>query len=155
VYEGRQSVRWATVVASGARRRGGAGRESSGLTPSALPVTPVTWLQRPNLDEQRSRVHNRNVSFDNIPQSVLEDVRLEIQAYLASLLAISPEHPTHPVDLAGSGSWAELAVALSAGGTPLAIPRDRIADRRLRGVTYSQWGPDLALLEIPRHLVTT
>jgi len=85
-----------------------------------------------------------DVSLDDIPQSVLEEVRLGIQHYFVPLLVISPEHPKHPVDLAGSGTlvelagkhyiltadhvwnrtdgWAEIGLALeAAGGAPLAI----------------------------------
>jgi hypothetical protein len=38
---------------------------------------------------------------------------------------------------------------------PLSIPRDRVIANRLGGPPYSEWGPDLALLEIPPHLVAT
>ncbi len=119
-----------------------------------------------------------DVSLDDIPQSVLEEVRLGIQHYFVPLLVISPEHPKHPVDLAGSGTlvelagkhyiltadhvwnrtdgWAEIGLALeAAGGAPLAIPIDRISPKRLVDSAYSEWGPDLALLELPPHLVPT
>ncbi len=106
-------------------------------------------------------------------------MRVGIQAYLAPLIVISPNAPADkaPVALAGSGTfvelsgrhyiltadhvwngtegWEELAVALAAEGTPLSIPRDRVIANRLGGPPYSEWGPDLALLEIPPHLVAT
>lgn len=55
----------------------------------------------------------------------------------------------------GTEGWEELAIALAAEGTPLSIPRDRVIANRLGGPPYSDWGPDLALLEIPPHLVAT
>jgi hypothetical protein len=48
-------------------------------------------------------------SIDEVPQSVLEDVRLGIQHYFVPLLVISPGDRKHPVDLAGSGTLVELA----------------------------------------------
>lgn len=118
-----------------------------------------------------------DVSIDDIPQAVLEEARLEIQHYFVPLLVMSPERPKHQVGLGGSGTLVELAgrhyiltadhvwnategwdaigLALAAEGAPLAIPRDRVAANRLGGSPYSRWGPDLALLEIPPHFVTT
>jgi hypothetical protein len=42
-----------------------------------------------------------------------------------------------------------------AEGTPLGIPCNLVRAKRLGEKPYSQWGPDLALLEIPSHLVGT
>jgi len=119
-----------------------------------------------------------DVSIDDIPDSVLEDVRLEIQHYLVPLLVGSRDNPRHPVDLAGSGTlvelasrhyiltadhvwnraevedWEELGLMLT-DGAPLGIERRLIAAKRLSGSSYSRWGPDLALLEIPPNLVGT
>lgn len=120
-----------------------------------------------------------DISFDDIPQSALEQAREGIQAYLAPLIVISPAAPKDqtPVSLAGSGTfvelagrhyiltadhvwtgtegWTELAIALAAEGQPLSIPRNRLMPRRLGGPPYTEWGPDLALLEIPPHFVPT
>lgn len=121
------------------------------------------------------------VSIDEIPQAVLEDVRVGIQAYLAPLIVISPSAPKDrpAVDLAGSGTfvelgghyyvltadhvwnkvetegWEELAIALAAEGRPLSIPRKHVIAHRLGTPPYTEWGPDLALLEVPPHLVGT
>lgn len=117
-----------------------------------------------------------DVSVDDIPQSVLEDVRLEIQHYLVPLLVGSRDNPKHPVDLAGSGTLVELASRhyiltadhvwnkaqvqgweevglMLADGAPLGIERKLIAAKRLTAGSHSRWGPDLALLEIPPNLV--
>jgi hypothetical protein len=119
-----------------------------------------------------------DISIDDIPDSVLEDVRLEIQHYLVPLLVGSRDNLEHPVDLAGSGTlvelasrhyiltadhvwnrvevqdWEELGLMLT-DGAPLGIERSLIAAKRLRAGSYSRWGPDLALLEIPPNLVGT
>jgi len=118
-----------------------------------------------------------DVLFYDIPDSVLDEVRLGIQHYFAPLLVLSPEHPKHSVDLAGSGTlvelagrhyiltadhvwnatedWDEIGLVVAAEGAPLAIPRNNILPKRLHVSPYSQWGPDLALLEKPPHLVST
>jgi hypothetical protein len=120
-----------------------------------------------------------DVSIDAIPQAALEQARQGIQAYLAPMIVISPDAPLDrtPVALAGSGTfveldgrhyvltadhvwtgtegWADLAIALVAEGMPLSIPRDRIVPKRLGAPPYTEWGPDLALLEIPPHFVPT
>lgn len=120
-----------------------------------------------------------DISFDDVPQAALEQAREGIQAYLAPLLVISPDAPKDrsPVSLAGSGTfvelagrhyiltadhvwtrtegWEELAIALAADGKPLGIPRKHLIPRRLGGPPYNEWGPDLALLEIPPHFVPT
>ena len=119
-----------------------------------------------------------DISIDDIPDSVLEDVRLEIQHYLVPLLVGSRDNLEHPIDLAGSGTlvelasrhyiltadhvwnrvevqgWEELGLMLT-DGAPLGIERKLIAAKRLRAGAYSRWGPDLALLEIPPNLVGT
>jgi len=118
-----------------------------------------------------------DVSTDDIPQALLEEVRLEIQHYFVPLLVASLEDPKHPLDLAGSGTlvessgkhyiltadhvwnkaegWEQIGLMLADGGTPLGIPCNLLAPKRLGVKPYSQWGPDLALLEIPPHLVGT
>jgi hypothetical protein len=120
-----------------------------------------------------------DVSIDDIPQAALEQAREGIQVYLAPMIVISPDAPLDriPVALAGSGTfvelegrhyvltadhvwtgtegWADLAIALAPEGTPLSIPRDRIVPRRFGAPPYTEWGPDLALLEIPPHFVPT
>ncbi len=119
-----------------------------------------------------------DVLLDDIPQSLLEEVRLGLQHYFVPLLVISPKHAKHPVDLAGSGTlvelagrhyirtadhvwnktvgWAQIGLVLeAAGGAPLAIPTDRISPKRLVVSEYSEWGPDLALLELPPHMIAT
>jgi len=119
-----------------------------------------------------------DVLFDEIPQPILEEVRLGIQHYFVPLLVISPEDRSHPVDLAGSGTlvelagrhyiltadhvwnktegWAQIGLVLEmAGGAPLAIPVDWISAQRLARRNYSEWGPDIALLELPPQLVAT
>jgi hypothetical protein len=50
-----------------------------------------------------------DVSTDDVPDSVLEEVRLEMQHYFVPLLVASREHRDAPVDLAGSGTLVELA----------------------------------------------
>lgn len=119
----------------------------------------------------------RDVSFDDIPQAVLEDVRQEIGHYFVALLRISPEDRDKPVALGGSGTlvelagrhyvltadhvwkgtdgWNQVGLAIADEGMPLAIPRDAITPKRLRGTSYSEWGPDLAMFEIPVPLVGT
>lgn len=118
-----------------------------------------------------------DVPFDDIPQSVLEEVRLGIQHYFVPLLLLSPEDPTEPVVLGGSGTlvelvgrhyiltadhvwnkaarWAQIGLVLEAeGGAPLTIETNPDSPpKRLAADKYTEWGPDLALLEIPPHLV--
>jgi hypothetical protein len=117
-----------------------------------------------------------DISTDEIPQALLEEVRLEIQHYLVPLLVASLENPEHPLGLGGSGTLVELAGRhyiltadhvwdnaerwhqiglMLAEGTPLGIPCNLVRPKRLGLKPYSQWGPDLALLEIPPHLVRT
>jgi hypothetical protein len=103
---------------------------------------------------------------------------LEIQHYLIPLLVGSRDNRQRPVDLAGSGTlvelasrhyiltadhvwnraevqdWEEIGLML-ADGAPLGIERKHIVVKRLRAGSYSRWGPDLALLEIPSNLVGT
>jgi hypothetical protein len=51
--------------------------------------------------------------------------------------------------------WEELAVALAAEGRPLPMPRGDVTAHRLGKPPYTEWGPDLALLEVPPELVAT
>jgi len=109
---------------------------------------------KPNGEEAMSP----DVSSDDIPQSILEEVLLGIQAFFVPLLVISPKDRKHPVSPVGSRTLVELArrhyiltadhvwretegweqIGLSlAEGTPLAIPRDRIAPKRLGASTYA------------------
>jgi hypothetical protein len=128
------------------------------------------------LAESRS---STDVPFEDIPQTVLDDVQRGIHHYFAPLLLLSPEHPKKPVALGGSGTfveldgkyyiltadhvwnnaskWPQLGLVLEAeGGGPLGIPIDRMAPpRRLAGHKYTEWGPDLALVELPAHLVSS
>jgi hypothetical protein len=121
---------------------------------------------------------NSEILFADIPQPILEDIRQGLQAYFLPLLVLSREDDARPAGLAGSGTlveissthyiltadhvwnearrWPELALLLAPeGGTPLAIPTDGIAVKRLRGLQYTAWGPDLALLELPSQVVGT
>ena len=50
-----------------------------------------------------------DVSFDDIPQPVLDEVQRDIQHYFVPLLLLSPEDPWKPVGLGGSGTLVELA----------------------------------------------
>jgi hypothetical protein len=131
---------------------------------------------RGNRQRRREINVSTDVPFDNIPDSVLDEVRLGLQHYFVPLLVLSPENPRQPVDLAGSGTlvelvgrhyiltadhvwhktdgWSDIGLVVVPEGPPLAIPRDRIVPKRLRASSYSRWGPDLALLEIPPHLVS-
>ena len=134
--------------------------------------------QADNATEAGENNLSPDVSIDDIPDSVLEDVRLEIQHYLVPMLLGSRDNPQHPVELAGSGTlvelgsryyiltadhvwdraevqgWEELGLMLT-DGAPLGIERKLIRAKRLRADSYSRWGPDLALLEIPPNLVGT
>ena len=49
-----------------------------------------------------------DVSFDDIPQPVLDEVQRDIQHYFVPLLLLSPEDPWKPVGLGGSGTLVEL-----------------------------------------------
>ena len=115
-----------------------------------------------------------DVSSDEIPQSLLEEIRERIQDYFVPLLVISPGD--RKVGAAGSGTlvelagkhyiltakhvwsevkrWEEIGLVLTGEGVPLAIPRDRIVAKLVgAGSAAGEWGPDLALLELPPHLV--
>lgn len=121
------------------------------------------------------------VSTDTLSDDLIEEIRLGIQAYFVPLLGITPATHDRPpiVKLVGSGTlvevggryyiltadhvwshsakWQQIGLGLAAEGTPLPLERDHIAltARRLGGPRYTRWGPDLALLEIPLHLVPT
>jgi len=101
---------------------------------------------------------------------------MEIQNHFVPLLVGSRDNLQHPVAFAGSGTlvelagrhyiltadhvwnevdakgWEEIGLML-ADGAPLGIESKHIAAKRLRGESYTRWGPDLALLEIPPNLV--
>src|SRR5205807_5751732 len=52
--------------------------------------------------------------------------------------------------------WAQIGLVLEAeGGAPLTIPTGMVQPKRLASDEYSEWGPDLALLEIPAHLISS
>jgi len=115
-----------------------------------------------------------DLSSDEIPQSLLEEIRERIQDYFVPLLVISSG--ARKVGAGGSGTlvelagkhyiltaehvwseikrWEQIALVLTGEGVPLAIPRDRIVPKLLgAGSAPGEWGPDLALLEVPPHLV--
>jgi hypothetical protein len=116
------------------------------------------------------------INTSDIPDGDLKAISDHLVTYFVPLLVLSPEDPKHPVDFAGSGTlvelnsrhyiltadhvwnktqnWPEIGLVLEAkGGTPLTIPRAGVSVKRLGEGEYSEWGPDLALIELPRQIV--
>jgi hypothetical protein len=108
---------------------------------------------------------------------VLNEVALELQHYFVPIFVLLPQNPSPNLRLIGSGTlleiegthhiltaahvWHEakgadqIGLALTNYRSRFLIRRDAIASKELWSSEDSQWGPDLALLEIPPPFVST
>ena len=108
---------------------------------------------------------------------MLDDAGLRLLDYLVPLSVLSPRNPQPHLRLIGSGTFVEIegthhvltaahvwhetkdaeeiGFALTAYPSAFAIPRDAITVKTLWGHENPEWGPDLAILELPRPFVST
>ena len=118
---------------------------------------------------------DRDVQIGDIPQSLLVNIGADLQHYLAPILGLANANQRDPLRLIGSGTFVKLdstysiltaahvwdaterfqaiGLALTAYESCFSIPRDVISVQRLRDGTSQEFGPDLALLEIPAAFV--
>jgi hypothetical protein len=116
-----------------------------------------------------------DVRIGDIPQSLLDDIGTDLQHYLAPILGLAVANQHDLLRLIGSGTFVKvdstysiltaahvgdaterfqtIGLALTSYESWFSIPRDVISVRRLRDTTSDEFGPDLALLEIPAVLV--
>jgi hypothetical protein len=118
-----------------------------------------------------------DVPIKDIPQAVLDDAGLRLQDYLVPLSGISGTTSSEPrCRFIGSGTLVEIggvhhiltaahvwhearddqhiAFALTAYPSAFAMPRDAIIAKTIWDRTDPDWGPDLALLQIPEPFVS-
>ncbi len=115
------------------------------------------------------------IPIEDIEQKVLDDAGLRLLDYLVALSALSPRNPQRHVKLIGFGTlveiegthhvltaahvWheareaEEIGVALTVLPSTFSIPRDAVRAKTLWSHSDPEWGPDLALLELPRPFV--
>lgn len=120
-----------------------------------------------------------NFPIKDIPQNVLDEVCGQLKNYTAPIFGLSPNKPDPKLNLIGSGTLVEIEgkhsiltaahvwfgtrsveeVGLTLTDYPsysfVRIPRAGIRVRCLWNEYDSDWGPDLALLELPSSLVST
>ena len=118
----------------------------------------------------------RDVQIGDIPQPLLDDIGTDLQHYLAPIFGLTDANQRDPLRLVGSGTFVKIdatysiltaahvwdaserlhaiGLALTAYESCFLIPRDMISVRRLRDKTSDEFGPDLALLDIPAALVS-
>lgn len=107
---------------------------------------------------------------------MLDDAGFRLLDYLVALSAFSPRNPQPHLRLIGSGTLVEIegthhvltaahvwhetrdaeqiGLALTAYPSGFTIPRDAISEKTLWSRENPEWGPDLALLELPRPFVS-
>jgi hypothetical protein len=115
--------------------------------------------------------------LEDIPQELLEDIGHSLQHYLVPLFVLTEREPVPRLRFIGSGTlveiqrtryiltaahvWSEtegagrIGVILTATPSAFTIERNLIYDQNLRKPEYGEWGPDLALLTIPRSDAST
>lgn len=120
-----------------------------------------------------------DVPIKDIPQNVLDEVCSQLKNYSVPIFGLSPNKPDPQLSLIGSGTLVEIEgkhsiltaahvwhgtrsveeVGLTLTDYPsysfVRIPRAGIRVRCLWNEYDSDWGPDLALLELPSPLVAT
>lgn len=118
-----------------------------------------------------------DVQFEDVPDEVLDEVMRQLQHYLVTFVAFSPNRPDDPMQLVGSGTlvqigedygiltashvWNVLQEAARVfipfgekpGGFSMAIAG--LHAREIRDRQDAEWGPDLALLRIPEASLGT
>ena len=119
------------------------------------------------------------ISIEAIPQVVLDEVCGGLKSYCVPICCLSPNDPDPRLRLIGSGTlveiegkhyiltaahvWYETRGAEEVGLTLteypsysfLRIPRAAILDKCLWDNHVSEWGPDIAILQLPNSFVST
>jgi hypothetical protein len=113
-----------------------------------------------------------DLRIEDIPQSVLDEAGTALQDFLVPIFAFSQQQPMPKVTLIGSGTLVEvedtfhvltaahvwhatkgseqIGFVLTTYPSMFALPRELISAKELWDQQHPEWGPDLALLEIPR-----
>ena len=117
-----------------------------------------------------------NMKIKDIPDEVLKDIAFQLKNYFVPICALSPNSMDHPFKFVGSGTlvriknafhiltaahvWSatrdmeEIGLVLTDYPSAFKIPRS-ISTKQVWDGKISEWGPDLALLEIPGSVVST
>ncbi len=117
------------------------------------------------------------IPIRNIPQRVLDEVVLGLQHFLVPLFFLRPQNSEPQVRFIGSGTlveiqgthhiltaahvWhetegaEEIGLVLTASRSRFMMPRDAISVKQLWDHKHPEWGPDLALLQLARPIVST
>lgn len=117
-----------------------------------------------------------NMKIKDIPDEVLKDIAFQLKNYLVPICALSPNSAHHPFRFVGSGTlvkinrtyhvltaahvWSatkdmeEIGLILTDYPSMFKIPRS-ISTKQVWDGRISEWGPDLALLELPGSVVST
>lgn len=115
-----------------------------------------------------------DIPFKDIPQALLDEVGAGLQHYFVPILGLALDDRPYPLRLIGSGTlvridamycvltaahvWHKaeefpaIGLSLTSYESWFQIPRDHIVARTL-GSEFLAFGPDLALLELPRNSV--
>lgn len=118
----------------------------------------------------------RSLSIEEIPQTVMDDVILELKNYLVAVFILLPERQ-QPIRLIGSGTlvevegvhhiltaahvWhetreaKEIGLVITEHQALFTMPRDSINVKELWNGKISEWGPDLALLRLAPQFGST
>ncbi len=116
------------------------------------------------------------MKLKDIPDDVLDEVALQLKNYLVPICGLSPQSNDHPFRFTGSGTlvridnshyvltaahvWTEtqsmdeIGLILTDHPSQFKIPKAVRVKLAWDG-KISEWGPDLALLELPSSVVQT
>ncbi len=108
---------------------------------------------------------------------MLDEAGTQLQNYFVPLFVLLPQNPEPNIKLIGSGTlveiqgthhiltaahvWheteraKEIGLVLTASRSRFMMPRDAISVKQLWDHKHPEWGPDLALLDVPRPFVST
>lgn len=115
--------------------------------------------------------------IESIPQGVFDEVSLGLQHYVVPLFILRSQHSEHDMRFIGSGTlvqiegtyhvltaahvWYEardaeqVGLVITASPSLFVVPRDVIAVKQVWDRENSEWGPDLALLQLALPFVST
>lgn len=123
---------------------------------------------------------SNGIPIKSVPQSVDDEVALELQQFVVPLFIPRSQHSEPPIRLVGSGTlvqiegtyhvltaahvwnvWKEtrdaeqVGLVISSSPLEFKVPRDAITVKEVWDRENSEWGPDLALLQLPPSDVST
>ena len=117
------------------------------------------------------------ILLKDIPQRVLDEVMMSLKNYLVAVYVMLQEKPQPRLRAIGSGTLVEIegghyvltaahvwyetreadqiGLVLTDHQTSFAIPRDSISVKQLWNGEMAEWGPDIALLKLPKPSIST